>query len=49
MAYSDFTINDVRKQFAIELVEDQALFSDVEPQVPPQWLSDFLDILFTLG
>ncbi|MBE9065982.1 hypothetical protein IQ260_04880 [Leptolyngbya cf. ectocarpi LEGE 11479] len=49
MAYSDFTINDIRKQFAVELVEDQALFSDIEPQVPPRWLSDFLDIHLPLA
>ncbi|MBT9317760.1 hypothetical protein [Leptothoe spongobia] len=49
MAYSDFTINDIKKTFAVELIEDQALFTDVESQVPPQWLSDFLEIHLPLA
>lgn len=49
MAYSDFTINDIKKQFAVDLVEDQALFGDIEPQMPPRWLSDFLEIHLPLA
>ncbi|MBX2864667.1 MAG: hypothetical protein KTR27_14050 [Leptolyngbyaceae cyanobacterium MAG.088] len=49
MAYNEFTINDIKKQFAVNLIEDQALFTDVKGQTPPQWLSDFLEIHLPLA
>ncbi|MDV3349527.1 hypothetical protein D0962_15965 [Leptolyngbyaceae cyanobacterium CCMR0082] len=49
MDYGDFTISDVKKQFAVNLIEDQALFTDVQGQNPPQWLSDFLEIRLPLA
>ncbi|MEM9219231.1 MAG: hypothetical protein AAGD25_33470 [Cyanobacteria bacterium P01_F01_bin.150] len=44
MAYSDFSINDVRKKFDVEIIEDQPLFNTIRPITPPQWLTDFLEI-----
>ncbi len=44
MAYSDFSINDIRKTFGADIIEDQPLFAAVAPIAPPQWLRDFLDI-----
>jgi len=49
MAYSDFTINAVKKQFAVELIEDQALFDGIEPVDSPQWLKEFLAIHLPLA
>lgn len=44
MAYSDFSINDIRKTFDAEIIEDQPLFETITPIAPPQWLTDFLEI-----
>ncbi len=49
MVYSDFTINAIKRQFGVELIEDQALFANVESQMPPQWLSDFLEMHLPLA
>ena len=44
MAYSDFSISDIRKRFDVEIIEDQPLFDQIKPIAPPQWLTDFLEI-----
>ncbi|NJN30869.1 MAG: hypothetical protein HC824_10935 [Synechococcales cyanobacterium RM1_1_8] len=49
MSYSDFTINAVKKQFAVALIEDQALFETVGPVDSPPWLKEFLVIHLPLA
>jgi hypothetical protein len=36
MAYNKFTINQIRKQFAIQLIELPDLFGDIPPVAPSE-------------
>ena len=42
MAYSNFTLETVREEFQIELVERAGIFADIEPVVPSELLTTVL-------
>lgn len=42
MAYNKFTINQIRKQFEIQVIESPNLFADVTPVAPSEILSTLL-------
>ncbi len=43
MAYKNFTINQIRKQFAIEVVKEASLFSQITPVEPGEMTRYFLN------
>ncbi len=49
MAYSDFTLPDLIKQFQLSVIEDQELFADVEPAPVPPFLESMLRESAPLG
>ncbi len=42
MAYNKFTINQIRKQFDIQVTEASSLFPDITPVAPNETLRDLL-------
>lgn len=43
MAYSDFTLNDIKQKFQITVDEETDLFSSVKEAEPDAWLNSVLD------
>ena len=43
MAYSNFTMNQLRREYGLNIVRQNALFADVPPEPLPDWLRDALD------
>lgn len=42
MAYSDFTLKDIKTRFEVEIEENQTLFADTSVNVVPNFLSELL-------